>query len=49
VYLVTSLKAEQISGWMLGCADQVFDSVDTLKKFLNDRYGAHKQAQLWKS
>jgi hypothetical protein len=26
----------------------VFDSVDTLKKFLNERYGAHKQAQLWK-
>jgi nucleoside 2-deoxyribosyltransferase len=48
VYLVTSLKPEQISGWMLGCADQLFDSVDTLKKFLHERYGAHKQAQLWK-
>jgi len=49
VYLVTSLKPEQISGWMLGCADQVFDSIETLKKFLEKRYGAHKQAEFWKA
>lgn len=48
VYLITSLPPEQISGWMLACADQVFDSVDSLKKFMQERYGAQKQTQLWK-
>jgi len=48
VYLVTTLAPDQISGWMLACADRVFDSVDTLKKFLLDRYGAQRQTQLWK-
>jgi hypothetical protein len=48
VYMVTSLKPDQISGWMLGCADHIFDSVDTLKTFLLRRYGSHRQSQLWK-
>ncbi|MGC1186501.1 MAG: hypothetical protein WA871_03825 [Candidatus Acidiferrales bacterium] len=48
VYLVTDLPAEQISGWMLACADQVFDSIDALKKFLLERYGRERQAPLWK-
>lgn len=48
VYLVTSVPPEQISGWMLACADQVFTSVEDLKKFLATRYGREKQAQLWK-
>jgi nucleoside 2-deoxyribosyltransferase len=48
VYLVTTLEPEKISGWMLACADNVFDSVDTLKKFLLERYGAHRQSQMWK-
>jgi nucleoside 2-deoxyribosyltransferase len=48
VYLVTSIPPDQVSGWMLGCADRVFDSVDTLKKFLMERYGAQRQTQLWK-
>jgi nucleoside 2-deoxyribosyltransferase len=48
VYLVTTLGPEKISGWMLACADNVFDSVDTLKKFLTERYSAHKQSQMWK-
>jgi nucleoside 2-deoxyribosyltransferase len=48
VYLVTDLATEQISGWMLACADQVFPTVDALKKFLLDRYGRDKQAPLWK-
>ena len=46
VYLVTQLPVEQISGWMLACADQVFSSVDDLKKFLLARYGCEKQAHL---
>jgi nucleoside 2-deoxyribosyltransferase len=48
VYLVTSIPPDQVSGWMLGCADRVFDSVDALKKFLMERYGAQRQTQLWK-
>jgi len=48
VYMVTTLPAEQISGWMLACADHVFPSVEELKKFLASRYGREKQAQLWK-
>jgi nucleoside 2-deoxyribosyltransferase len=47
VYMVTDLPPDQISGWMLACADHVFDSIDTLKKFLLERYGREKQAPLW--
>jgi hypothetical protein len=46
VYLVSSLPHDQISGWMLACADQVFRDVDELKVFLRERYGKHRQAQL---
>jgi hypothetical protein len=45
--MVTDLPPDQISGWMLACADHVFDSIDTLKKFLLERYGREKQAPLW--
>ena len=48
VYLVTQLPSEQISGWMLGCADNVFATVEELKAFLLQRYGREKQAPLWK-
>jgi hypothetical protein len=48
VYLVSPLPAEQISGWMLACADQVFGSIEELKKFLQARYGRERQVQLWK-
>ncbi len=48
VYLVTELPAEEISGWMLACADQVFPTIEALKKFLLERYGREKQTQLWK-
>jgi nucleoside 2-deoxyribosyltransferase len=48
VYLVTDVPADEISGWMLACADHVFDSIDTLKKFLLERYGRERQAPLWK-
>jgi hypothetical protein len=48
VYLVTDLPAEQISGWMLACADRVFPSLEALKKFLVERYGQHRQSALWK-
>jgi len=48
VYLVTDAGVEQISGWMLACADRVFANVDELKKFLLERYGKEKQSPLWR-
>jgi nucleoside 2-deoxyribosyltransferase len=48
VYMVTDVPPAEISGWMLACADHVFDSIDELKKFLLDRYGRERQAPLWK-
>ena len=48
VYLVTTLPAAEISGWMLGCTDQVFATVEELKEFLVARYSREKQNQLWK-
>jgi hypothetical protein len=48
VYLVTPLAVDQVSGWMLGCADQIFTTVEQLKEFLARRYGREKQTQLWK-
>jgi nucleoside 2-deoxyribosyltransferase len=47
VYMVTDAPGD-VSGWMLACADQVFATVDDLKKFLLSRYGKEKQAPLWK-
>jgi len=48
VYLVTDRGVDEISGWMLACADCVFATVDDLKRFLLERYGKEKQAPLWK-
>ena len=48
VYLVTALPPVEISGWMLGCSDQVFTTVEELKEFLTARYSREKQNQLWK-
>lgn len=48
VYLVSELPAAEVSGWILGCADQVFASLDDLKKFLSARYGRERQTALWK-
>jgi nucleoside 2-deoxyribosyltransferase len=49
VYLVTPLPPEQISGWMLGCTDAVFTTVEELKEFLVNRFASEKQTQLWTS
>jgi hypothetical protein len=48
VYLVTPLPAEQLSGWLVACADRVFPSVEDLKRFLLERY-PQRQVQLWTS
>jgi hypothetical protein len=42
VYFVTPLPLEKVSGWMLGCADQVFSSIEQLKEFLAARYSRQK-------
>jgi hypothetical protein len=39
VYLVTDLPLEGISGWILGCTDQVFPGFPELREFLEKRYG----------
>lgn len=48
VYLVTSLPVGQVSGWMLGCSDEVFATIEELKEFLASRFAREKQTQLWK-
>jgi hypothetical protein len=48
VYLVSTLPVGEISGWMLGCSDQLFSSVEDLKEFLAARFLREKQNQLWK-
>ncbi len=38
VYLVTEMPHEEISGWILACATEVFATFDALKVFLVKRY-----------
>lgn len=37
VYLVTKQPAEQVSGWILGCASQVFPGFDELREYLANK------------
>jgi nucleoside 2-deoxyribosyltransferase len=37
VYLVTEVPYEDMSGWVLSCAEQVFRDFDALKSFLTSR------------
>ena len=39
VYLICGLPVEQISGWLLGCATEVFTSFDEFQGFLRVRSG----------
>lgn len=39
VFLVTQLPPEKISGWILGCADQVFATFEELESYLSARFG----------
>ena len=48
VYLVASVPVEQVSGWAIGCSDQVFSSIESLKTFLASRFSRERQNQLWK-
>ena len=38
VYMVRSVSLQEISGWVLGCADEVFGSFEELEGFLAARY-----------
>ena len=38
VYLITTMKLEDIPGWVLGCASQFFRSFDELKLFLSRKH-----------
>jgi hypothetical protein len=38
VYLVSAMPIAAVSGWILGCATEVFMSFDSLKEFLRQRY-----------
>lgn len=40
VYLVTAMPVTQISGWILGCASEVFSGFDELRMFLAEQYSA---------
>jgi len=48
VYLVAPIPVDEIDAWVLGCSDQVFASVDDLKRFLASRFSRDKQTVLWK-
>jgi len=37
VYLVLGMPQEKVSGWILGCASEVFDSFEGLKRFLREK------------
>jgi hypothetical protein len=45
VYLVLGAPLERVSGWILGCATEVFDNFETLKDFLARQYSS-KDASL---
>ncbi len=38
VYMVTSTKLLEISGWILGCTTEYFKNFDELKTFLQDKF-----------
>ncbi len=37
VYLVAAMPVEKISGWILGCATEIFGTVDELRAFFEQR------------
>ncbi len=38
VYLICGMPVEQISGWLLGCATEVFTSFEELQEFLHAKF-----------
>ncbi len=45
VYLVLGLPLERVSGWILGCASEVFTSFDELRAFLTEAYAGRSAAK----
>jgi hypothetical protein len=45
VYLVLGLPRERVSGWILGCATEVFADFDALKDFLREKYAPQLTGQ----
>jgi len=39
VYLVLGMPLERVSGWILGCASEVFTDFEELRLFLAEKYG----------
>ena len=40
VYLVVGMPMEKVSGWILGCATEVFENFEELKSFLHTKHEA---------
>jgi hypothetical protein len=38
VYFVSAVPVEQVSGWILGCASEVFTSFESLRSFLAEKF-----------
>jgi hypothetical protein len=45
VYLVLGMPREKVSGWLLGCATEVFEDFESLKEFLRAKYAAQLAEQ----
>lgn len=44
VYLVVGMPREKVSGWILGCASEVFGSFEELKQFLSRQFAQAEAA-----
>ncbi len=44
VYLVLGMSITEVSGWILGCATQVFQDFEQLRGFLATRYAVEQRA-----
>jgi len=40
VYMICGMPVEQISGWILGCATEVFSSFEEFNQFMNSKFAA---------
>jgi hypothetical protein len=40
VYMICAIPVEQISGWLLGCATEVFSSFEEFSEFMNSKLAA---------
>lgn len=46
VYIVLGMPLEKVSGWILGCATEVFENFEQLKSFLRSKYQISEAAPL---